>query len=295
MSVTTCYDAPAISPDTEKTIIDERRKVNYKCPNDHFLNFPHISYPNDVDAVCEVNQTFHLLPFWKIAGETFPLNPKNNMCLNRTSCHKAPPTMPTHLTKIGRENNTVGTRYKYFCEIDGARGSVEFTTSIDEVFSAFETLTKQQDIRFYNFRPRRSSEDKNSMISLKVNATETVYIYFSEEESYTEETLVNNTYCLEINQKGFKLWRFALLLNENKGKVEWSEDILDEKVLKIDNNIIDFWLAMNSLELVLGSWTNEDEILKISNYKMLNMKEIVFAGFASLSTAHWKIRNGIHK
>ena len=290
VSLTTCFEAPSISIDTGITVLDANKSVEYKCSENHFFNFSESKYPSSVEATCSMNQAFEILPFWKIEEETFPLNPDENICLSNEICQDTLPDLPSHLTRSGMKDYQVGSKFRFFCEMEGERGPVEFVSNNDNGLTPLETLTRGEgNIKFYNFRNISSTQ---RMISLRSNTSDSIYIYLSEQESYTEETLPNKTYCFEFGQDSFKLLKFEKTFDETKAKFTPQIEILDEKPIPTNDEVIDLWIIINHLQLVVGSWTLQNKKVKYSDYQVENLGSIIYIGFSSSSTASWKVANG---
>ena len=269
-----CPAAPTISNDTLITIQDDNNTL-YSCPDDHFLNFSRLNYPASVVSKCSTNQIFNnTLPYWEIEGVEFPISSEDkSLCLSSLNCNNQLPNLPDHLTSTWNGETDVGTNFKYFCEMEGLRGSAKFLTSnIDK--TALEAI--MEDTKFYQFR----SEIKSVMMVIQANSADPVYIYLSQQSG-----LANNTYCIILKPNLVQLMKISHLWGQ------YEEQVIEEKNRQPNEN--DFWIALDaSTRLVAGSWDERGEKTSHGVFELDNLASISFIGFSSFSDASWLVQNG---
>ena len=275
--VTKCPSAPLISEDTEILVLDEN-KVHYKCKDEKFFDYPQLEYPQQVEAVCSQGELFQgLLPFWKIDNVTFPYK-ESPKCLSSSECSSFSKSFSTELINTYEESNDLGSSFSIFCHMDGLRGLANFATE-NEDKEPVDAI--KEDTKYFLYR----TGNVGAMISLRVNSDFPVYIYLV---NSTKE-IVNNSYCLKIENGNIKLYNCAYPWNEFK------ETMIEEDSIPLnDGDLHDIWIAIGaSKKLYIGSFNDENEKITYAFYDISNLDLLNYIGFSSFGSASWEVQNGI--
>ena len=157
--------------------------------------------------------------------------------------------------------------------MDGLRGPAEFWTSGKGLE---EQDLMSEDTQDFHFR----SKTANSMIVLRVNSSDPVYIHLSSQMT----AIRNDLYIIELSNGSYSLYN--LWKSTNKTLEEF------KAFPSTDEDHLDFMLAFHSHNMLrLGSWFGLTRMTH-ADYNLTALESVRFIGFSSAADAFWRVQNG---